>query len=187
MFGTLIELLLALYGLFGQLNFFHNNRTKRVIHHNRLLHVTPDAPLLSYAFERGPAPRSSFYHNRTRHDGYTEVTDLCGAGEPIAHITDDDCLTEGCIDTVWIWEGIPHHEDGKYNFHSKSTLRLFDVFEEVTGKEVNAIMAEVRCSDMDASAGSDQGVNRQRKTDGQHLILDTTKQQDDGERHRVEL
>jgi len=136
MYGVLLELMIAFYGLFGELNILYRRKTNRITHHGRSLLITPDAPLLSYALVRGPPPRSSFLHNHTDRCGGSFIEDHCNE-DILAHITDENCLTKGCIDTVWIWEGVAHHGDQKYRFHSKETLRLWDVWEKVTGKSAS--------------------------------------------------
>ena len=137
MFGGLLELLLATYGLVEQLHILYLRKTNHITHHGRSLHITPDTPLLSYALARGPPLRSSFCHQRTDRRGQAYIEDVCSTNI-LAHITNEDCMSEGCIDTVWIWEGVAHHEDGKYNFHSKETLRLWDLWEKVTGESVDS-------------------------------------------------
>lgn len=154
MYGVLLELMIAFYGLFGELNILYRRKTNRITHHGRSLHITPDAPLLSYALVRGPPPRSSFLHNHTDRCGGSFIEDHC-KDNILAHITDENCLTEGCIDTVWIWEGVAHHEDGKYRFLSKETLRLWDLWEKATG-ELAGSGGGARCEVKGLEKGEDR-------------------------------
>jgi hypothetical protein len=157
MLGALLELLIAFYGLFGELNILYRRKTNRITHHGRSLHITPDAPLLSYALARGPPPRSSFLHNHTDRCGGSFVDDHC-SDNILAHVTDENCLSEGCIDIVWIWEGVAAHGNGKYRGFSKETLRLWDVWEEVTGQSAEA-HGWSRCEIKDQGGGEDEQVD----------------------------
>jgi hypothetical protein len=148
--GPILELLISLSGLVTAIYNLYLSKTNHITHHGRTLHITPKAPLLSYALERSSAPLSSF--NRTYKDGCcppnTITENLCTGGV-MAYITDGDCLSKGCVDTVWIWEGVPAYQvvEGveKWNFHSKETLRLFDVYEKVTGEKIDSMQWE-RCA-----------------------------------------
>jgi hypothetical protein len=156
MLGALLELLIAFYGLFGELNILYRRKTNRITHHGRSLHITPDAPLLSYALVRSPPPASSFKFKHKDRCGGSFIEDHC-TNNVTAHITDENCFSEGCIDLVWIWEGVAWHHDGKWEFHSDETLHLWDVWEKVTGGSIED--GWERCKNKDQGGGEDEQVD----------------------------
>jgi hypothetical protein len=111
--------------------------THYIKHHNRVLEILPHRPILAYAVARGPMTFIPYAVNTT--SGDTVYHDSC-AGETSAYITEDNCLTRGCIDVVWIWEGVPHFDGEKHHLFSQETFDLWDLYEKVTGNSSDSML-----------------------------------------------